>query len=178
MSDSTDCSRRVGQEAAERDRRSFLSRVSLGLSGLIAATLAVPPLAYVLAPVLKRNTQRWRGVGPVEKFEVGKTELVSFDDASSVPWAGVTTKTGAWLRRVDESEFIAFSINCRHLGCPVRWLDDANLFMCPCHGGVYYADGSVAGGPPPEPLARIDVRVSKGQVQLQTTPVPLTTTDI
>jgi menaquinol-cytochrome c reductase iron-sulfur subunit len=25
---------------------------------------------------------------------------------------------------------VAFSINCTHLGCPVRWLPDANLFMC------------------------------------------------
>ena len=35
---------------------------------------------------------------------------------------------------------------------------DAELFLCPCHGGVYYADGTVAGGPPPQPLFRYGVR--------------------
>ena len=46
-----------------------------------------------------------------------------------------------------DDEFVAFSVNCAHLGCPVRWLREAHLFMCPCHGGVYYEDGRVAAGP-------------------------------
>jgi menaquinol-cytochrome c reductase iron-sulfur subunit len=100
---------------------------------------------------------------------------VEFTDPSPLPWSGITAKTAAWLRRVNESEFIAFSINCRHLGCPVRWVAGPRLFMCPCHGGVYYEDGSVAAGPPPEPLARYPVRVNKGQVEIETGPIPLTT---
>jgi menaquinol-cytochrome c reductase iron-sulfur subunit len=71
-------------------------------------------------------------------------------------------------------EFIAFAVNCSHLGCPVRWLGDANLFMCPCHGGVYYSDGSVAAGPPPRPLTRYPVRIQNGEVQIQTRPIPIT----
>ncbi|MGA1090126.1 MAG: ubiquinol-cytochrome c reductase iron-sulfur subunit, partial [Candidatus Nanopelagicales bacterium] len=39
-----------------------------------------------------------------------------------------------------------------HLGCPVRWFPQSRLFMCPCHGGVYYEDGSRASGPPPRSL--------------------------
>ena len=96
-------------------------------------------------------------------FEIGSTVLVNYEDPSPEPWAGVTAKTGAWLRRVSQKEFIAFSINCRHLGCPVRWVDDARLFMCPCHGGVYYEDGTVAGGPPPKPLARLSVDCARGK---------------
>jgi menaquinol-cytochrome c reductase iron-sulfur subunit len=38
--------------------------------------------------------------------------------------------------------------------------------MCPCHGGVYYKDGSVAAGPPPRPLERYPVRVQDGQVEI------------
>ena len=53
------------------------------------------------------------------------------------------------------------------MGCPVRWLQDAELFMCPCHGGVYYEDGTVAAGPPPKPLVRLRVRVANGQVANQ-----------
>ena len=105
-------------------------------------------------------------------FKVGATVNVVFMDASPLPWAGVTAKTGAWLRRTGEEEFVAFSVNCAHLGCPVRWLEDARLFMCPCHGGVYYEDGRVAAGPPPHRSRHIPVRVRDGQVEIRTEPDP------
>ena len=73
----------------------------------------------------------------------------------------------------DADEFIAFAVNCSHLVCPVRWMADANLFMCPCHGGVYYQNGAVAAGPPPSPLPRYPVRVKNGYVQIQTAPIPI-----
>lgn len=154
-------------------RRKFFSRLTIGLSGLIAALVSVPAVGFVLGPVLRRREQRWRTVGKVGHFDIGSTVLVEFEDPSSLPWAGVTAKTGAWLRRENETEFIAFSINCRHLGCPVRWLAATELFMCPCHGGVYYKDGEVAAGPPPQALARIPVRIKQDRVEVQTAPVPL-----
>jgi len=58
----------------------------------------------------------------------------------------------------------------------VRWLEGAELFMCPCHGGVYYDDGTVAAGPPPRPLFRYDVRVENGEVQMRQAIVPISTT--
>ena len=39
-------------------------------------------------------------------------------------------------------------------------------------------DGEVAAGPPPEALARYPVRVIDGQVEIETSPIPLTTTDL
>ncbi len=80
----------------------------------------------------------------------------------------------AGLRRVSEDGFVAFSVHCTHLGCPVRWLPDAELFMCPCHGGVFYEDGRVASGPPPRPLVRYPVRVRGELVEILTSPVPIT----
>jgi menaquinol-cytochrome c reductase iron-sulfur subunit len=77
------------------------------------------------------------------------------------------------LRRVSATELTAFSVNCTHLGCPVRWLPDAELFMCPCHGGVYNRDGTVVAGPPPQPLVQFTVRVHDGLVQIRTQPVPI-----
>ncbi|TWU28077.1 QcrA and Rieske domain-containing protein [Bythopirellula polymerisocia] len=158
------------------DRRSFHARLSMILSAIIGALIVLPGVGFVLAPIFKKTNQKWRMLGKVDDFKEGATVLVNFEDPSSEVWAGVTAKTAAWLRRVDESEFIAFSINCRHLGCPVRWVEGPELFMCPCHGGVYYKDGTVAGGPPPEPLDRYQVRVRDGAVEIHTAAVPLTTT--
>lgn len=160
----------------QEDRRSFQAKLSIGLSAAIGAMIATPGLGFVMAPLFRRAPHRWRAVGAVDKFQQGGTVLVEFEDPSPRPWAGVTAKTAAWLRREDDQRFIAFAINCRHLGCPVRWVEKASLFMCPCHGGVYYSDGTVAGGPPPEPLYRYRTRVRDGQVEIHTAAVPLTTT--
>jgi menaquinol-cytochrome c reductase iron-sulfur subunit len=160
--------------AAEISRRKFLARLSLTMGAVGGLILAVPMVGFILAPLFKHKQEVWRTVGKVESFKIGETTAVKYEDASPLPWAGVTAHSAAWLRRVDATTFIAFSINCTHLGCPVRWLATANLFMCPCHGGVYYQDGTVAAGPPPSPLPRYPVRVKDGDVQIQTAPIPIT----
>ncbi|MEZ4446296.1 MAG: Rieske (2Fe-2S) protein [Polyangiaceae bacterium] len=163
------------QEAgpADAQRRKLLARVSLGLGACCGAAVGVPIVGFVAAPLFSEVPRVWRKVGAVKDFTVGDTVAVTFLDASPLPWAGVTAKTSAWLRRVSETEFVAFSVNCAHLGCPVRWLPKANLFMCPCHGGVYDADGEVAAGPPPHGLFRYAVRVREGDVQIRSEPIPI-----
>jgi menaquinol-cytochrome c reductase iron-sulfur subunit len=155
-------------------RRTFLIKLSLGLGGLAAALASVPVLSALLAPLLEKVPDTWRKVGTVNDFDIGVTRLVTFENAAPEPWAGVNARTAVWLRRDAGNRFTAFSANCTHLGCPVRWVDKASLFMCPCHGGVYYKDGSVAAGPPPKPLTRYQVRVHRQQVEIKTRPLPIT----
>lgn len=157
----------------ELSRRKFFERVSILLGGVLAAGVAVPVVGFIVGPLFRQYPRLWRSVGKVDQFKVGDTVAVRFEDSAALEWAGVTAHTAAWLRRESESEFIAFAINCTHLGCPVRWLPDANLFMCPCHGGVFYKDGTVAAGPPPRPLTRYPVRVTEGVVEIQTAPIPI-----
>ena len=162
-------------ESREINRRRFSARVSFACAAAIAGLAGVPVIGFLVAPIIRPARPQWRGVGKIDSFRVGQTVQVQFSDPSPLPWSGITAKTAAWLRRVGDDQFIAFSMNCRHLGCPVRWVEGPRLFMCPCHGGAYYEDGSVAAGPPPEPLARYEVRVKDGQVEIQTSPIPLTT---
>ncbi|HWA86057.1 MAG TPA: Rieske 2Fe-2S domain-containing protein [Opitutus sp.] len=156
-------------------RRRFLARMSVALGGACAAAIGGTSVAFVLAPLFRKTEEVWRDVGAIGDFKIGETVSVVFADPSPLPWAGVTAKAGAWLRREAEEKFTAFSVHCTHLGCPVRWMAGANLFMCPCHGGVYYRDGTVAAGPPPRPLFRYDVRLLRGQVQIRASAVPITT---
>jgi menaquinol-cytochrome c reductase iron-sulfur subunit len=158
-------------DSAELNRRSFFGRLSILLGSIGAVIVAIPSVGFLLG--LRRPTKEWRNVGEFQDFQIGSTTLVSFEDPSPLPWAGVTAQTSAWLRRVGEQEFVAFSVDCTHLGCPIRWLPTANLFMCPCHGGVFYADGKVASGPPPRPLFKYPVRVQSGEVQILTSPLPI-----
>ena len=161
--------------AEEVGRRRFLSRVSLALSGLAGAVVAVPIVSYLLSPLINPAPRVWRDVGRLDEFKVGQTREVAVDDPSSLPWAGQTALTAVWVRRTSLEDFTAFAVNCTHLGCPVNWQAGAGLFLCPCHGGVYYSDGRVAGGPPPKPLPRYAVRVQNGVVQVRTQPLPVTT---
>ena len=152
-------------------RRQFLGNITIGLSGLLGGLMGIPVVGFLLAPLLRRAPEDWQSVGAIEDFKVGETVKITLRDPSPLPWAGVAAKSAAWLRRDPEEGFVAFAVNCTHLGCPVRWLQDASLFMCPCHGGVFYKDGSVAAGPPPGPLTQYRVRVEQGQVQVLTDPV-------
>jgi len=154
--------------AAVESRRKFLSRISLGLSALAGAVVSVPIVAYLLSPLIRPAPQVWRDLGPVDRYQIGETVEVAYEDPASLPWAGQTALTALWLRRTSERSFTAFALNCTHLGCPVNWRADAELFLCPCHGGVYYGDGTVAGGPPPQPLSQYNVRIENEHVQVLT----------
>ena len=68
-------------------------------------------------------------------------------------------------KRADQ--FLVLAVNCAHLGCPVSWFPQSGLFMCPCHGGVYYANGERASGPPPRGLFHCVWRVQDGQLEIQ-----------
>lgn len=162
------------KEPESEMRRAFLIKLSLGLSFLSAAVAGVPVLAAIFAPLIENTPKLWRKVGDLDSFPVGTTNLVTFKNASAEKWAGTNTSSAAWLRRDAKDKFTAFSANCTHLGCPVRWEANAHLFMCPCHGGVYYKDGSVAAGPPPKPLVEYPVRINKTAIEIQTSPIPIT----
>jgi menaquinol-cytochrome c reductase iron-sulfur subunit len=160
-------------EALSPERRRFMGRLSIALSAIAATIVGIPVVGFILGPLIAPEKDVWRAVGAVDSFKAGETVKVSFLDPSPMAWAGVTALTAAWLRRLEAGSFVAFAINCAHLGCPVRWLPKADLFMCPCHGGVYYADGSVAAGPPPHGLFKYPVRVRDGQVEILASAVPI-----
>lgn len=153
------------------DRRSFLGRAIFALGGVIAAVTTLPIAGYLLAPLFRRGNELV-DVGAVDGFRTGETKLVDFDDPSPLPWAGQTAKTALWVRRTGADAFTVFDVNCTHLGCPVLWQPEAKLFLCPCHGGVYNSDGTVAGGPPPRPLHRREWVIRGGRLLVREAPLP------
>ena len=154
-------------------RRKFLNRLCLGLGGVAAALVALPVVSYVLTPLIRPPTRAWIDMGPFSDFPLGQTVLRTAVDPHALPWAGQTADWAVWVRRTGEQAFTVFAVNCAHLGCPVSWSADANLFLCPCHGGVYYADGTVAGGPPPRPLFQYETRVQNGRLEVLSRPLGL-----
>lgn len=154
-------------------RRKLLNAVTIGMGAIGAAIAGVPILGAMAGKAYKKPNNVWRKVGNVDNFNKGETVCVTFKNSEPLPWDGVAANTASWLRRELDGSFTAFSVNCTHLGCPVQWRAEANLFMCPCHGGVYYSNGDVAGGPPPHALPRYEVRVREGSVEILAEPIPI-----
>ena len=159
-------------QRAPLPRRDFLALISIAAGSIASLLVAAPLIGFLFTPLLRHTQNVWRDVGSLDEFNVGDTVEVSFLDSSPLKWGGEAAKTAAWLRRNAEQDFTAYAVDCTHLGCPVRWLPNADLFMCPCHGGVYYKDGTVAAGPPPHALQQYPVRVQEGRVQVRWQPLP------
>lgn len=137
-------------KAQAHSRRTFLFKLSVLLNAAVGTVLAVPIAAYLLAPAMKKsaNDGGWLAIGAVNDFPVGDTRLVNFQSPVAGLGDGQTGKVACWVRHISSQQFQVFAINCAHLGCPVRWFAQSKLFLCPCHGGAYYEDGSRASGPP------------------------------
>jgi menaquinol-cytochrome c reductase iron-sulfur subunit len=137
-------------KAALHSRRAFLFKLSVMLNAAVGAVLAVPLVGYLLGPALKKgsSTGAWITLGGIADFPVGETRLADFRSPVATFDDGDTAKVACWVRRVSDRQFQVFAVNCAHLGCPVRWFAQSKLFLCPCHGGAYYEDGSRASGPP------------------------------
>jgi hypothetical protein len=114
------------------------------LSAAAAAVLGAPLVGYFLGT--RKRDVHWIGLEEVDRFPVNETRLQTFDNPLRQPWDGMTALTGVYVRNLGTDEqgefrFQVFAVNCAHLGCPVSWFPQSGLFMCPCHGGVYYANG-------------------------------------
>ena len=154
-------------------RRWLLLTVGAFFNAVVGAAVAVPVVKYLLSPVKPDDAYKsWVSLGPLDAFPVGETRLAKFTNPVSHEWDGETDRVACWVRRIAEKEFQVFAINCAHLGCPVRWFPQSGLFMCPCHGGAYYADGSRASGPPERGLFTNDTKIVDGALQINAGQMP------
>jgi Rieske Fe-S protein len=153
-------------------RRSFLFKLGVALNAVVAVLVAVPVVGYLLGPLRRQSAQSWIRLGPVDSFPEGATRLATYVNPFRVSWDGPTAHIACWVRRVEGAEFQVFAINCAHLGCPVRWFPQSRLFMCPCHGGVYYENGARASGPPPRGLYEYEHEIRDGHLWVRGGQIP------
>jgi nitrite reductase/ring-hydroxylating ferredoxin subunit len=160
-------------------RRSFLFGVGVALNIVGATLMAIPVIGYVFSSFFRRRPSgSWIMLGALETFPENQTRLATYRNPYTRPWDGKTADIPCWVRRLTGEKFQVFAINCTHLGCPVRWFAESRLFMCPCHGGAYYDDGSHASGPPPRGLYEYEYKIEQGRLwvrggQLPTLSEPL-----
>lgn len=136
----------------DASRRTFLGTCLAAMATVIAAASAYPVLRF-LAP---RKVERTDVKVTISLQDVPEGDAKFFEFAGSS--AVVVHKRGGGL--------VALSAVCTHLGCIVQWEKDRQDFLCPCHAGRYSADGSVTGGPPPRPLAKLPFIISDDTITI------------
>ena len=155
--------------------RRGLMKLGMLFNAFVAAGLALPIGRYLLGSITRGRANgylAWVPIGPVSGFPEGETRLATFRNPYVTPTDGKTVDTACWVRRIEGDHFQVFAINCAHLGCPVRWFPQSELFMCPCHGGAYYGDGSRASGPPERGLFEYPYKVENGLITIQAGELP------
>jgi menaquinol-cytochrome c reductase iron-sulfur subunit len=154
-------------EVGSTRRRLLFRWLTCALGAMATALLAIPSAGYILG--LRKRQVLWVPVGSTGDFPPDQTRLVTFENPIRQPWDGLASHIGVYVRRLEneQGKFLVLAANCAHLGCPVSWFPQSGLFMCPCHGGVYYATGERASGPPPRGLFHCVWRVRDGKLEIQ-----------
>jgi menaquinol-cytochrome c reductase iron-sulfur subunit len=157
-------------------RRAMSLAVHAG-GGIAVATFTLPALGFAVGSALfERPPVTWEAVGAEADFP---DDTYVPKVVTTVAGIGEVGKTTVYVRAYNEEidgerdpsipgggHYIALSTRCMHLGCPVRYVEASERFICPCHGGVYDFTGRVSGGPPVRPLDRFYTRVTDGQVEI------------
>ena len=156
-------------------RRDLIVKAGIFCNGIVGLILAVPIVRYLLSPVTRERKvgyDSWIPLGSLEQFPSGETRLATYRNPVVSASDGDTANIACWVRNVDGKTFQVFAINRAHLGCPVRWFPQSSLFMCPCHGGAYYQDGSRASGPPERGLFEYGYRIENGKLLIKAGEMP------
>lgn len=135
----------------EPSRRDFLKLATtafLTATGLIGLGTLIRFLDYQTEPAPQTEFD----LGPASDYEMNSRTLLA-----DVPAVLIRTQTG----------FSALSLTCTHLGCSVE--QNADGFVCPCHGSRYDANGVVLRGPAKSALPSLRVETNtEGHVILHT----------
>lgn len=144
-------------------RRTALGAIAVVLGGLWTLTFGTVAAAFAFTPLRRSDAARSVTAGSLSDFSKA-FQRVRVQVESGSGWYTTPREQTVYVRIDEAGTPFVLSGTCTHLGCTVRWSEDASEFQCPCHGGRFHADGSVAGGPPPEPLRQLAARVDEGKV--------------
>jgi len=170
-------------------RRRFIVG-SFAIIAAIAASLAYPIARYLLYPLSKGMPRLWTRLKLKRDLTTDVPVFVPYKVHRIEGYLEESIRKGVWLIKPSEatagqialrkntvhfpdenwtntnSEMIAFTPKCPHLGCNVHWSVNEKAFLCPCHGSRFSLDGQVIGGPAPRGLDTLPVRIRNNQIEV------------
>lgn len=165
MSDETHVS--AESVAGDVGRRKFLSGIIGVVATAVAAVVGLPAIGYLISPGLaKQNEDQWLTLGPVSSLSPGVPSGFPYSRKLKDGWVESAQSGVAYAITDDGQNVKVFSNVCTHLSCRVNWNSEKGGFFCPCHDGLFGANGEVLAGPPPRPLEQFQTKIENGQIQI------------
>ena len=143
-------------------RRSFLVRAIVAVQAAIGASVAFVVGATTLAPSFFRRDDTWLQAAELDSLPENQPVPVTLRVTRSDGYSQVVDRTVVYLVRTSERDVRALQSTCTHLGCRTAYDRKTKRILCPCHGGVFDAQGNVLEGPPPSPLPSLATRIEGG----------------
>ncbi len=167
-------------------RSRFLEASTLGVGAAIGAIVTLPVVGFMVLPAFTNVEEDEADLGPIENFPENEYVIATY---LSNPSVGEVTRRTAFVRNngqtdAGEPSFTILYSRCVHLGCPVQPngpIDEearqevdgvelrpvlAQSFGCPCHGGLYDAEGNRQAGPPVRSMDRYTFSIKNGRLVL------------
>jgi Rieske Fe-S protein len=144
-------------ELISRGRRKFLNwflNTSLGAS---IGMMLYPLVRFVIPPLVAEAESVTSVVGKVSELPINSGKV-----------ARLGSRAALVIRKADGS-FLAFDATCTHLSCIVQYKSDVQQIWCACHNGTFDLTGKNISGPPPRPLAPLQVNVVGEDIVLSRT---------
>jgi menaquinol-cytochrome c reductase iron-sulfur subunit len=147
-------------------RRNFLSRCVIAVHAAIGGAVTYVVGGAALAPSFASHERSWQRAASVNDLAEGVPTPVTLRFIRQDGYRQVVDRRIVYIQR-DAAGVRVLDSTCTHLGCRTRYDDATRHFVCPCHGGVYDAEGAVLEGPPPAPLRRLEARIDGTDVVVQ-----------
>jgi menaquinol-cytochrome c reductase iron-sulfur subunit len=148
-------------------RRSFL--MTSVLAGGAVALAAIPIVSTVVLPSLKKGAGKWIDFGPADKLTPDDFSMLSYEFMVKDGWQDLPQRGFVWAKTDDKDGARVFSSTCSHLACSVIWNKERQMFLCPCHSGLFSPNGQPAGGPPKKPLTLLPHKIEDGKLLVHIT---------
>jgi Rieske Fe-S protein len=167
-------------------RSRFLEASTLGVGAAIGAVVTLPVLGFMVLPSFTNLEEDEIDLGPLENFPEGEYVIATY---LSNPNEGEVSRRTTFVRNNGTTDdgvpsFTILYSRCVHLGCPVqpngpideeaaKKVDGVELrpvlaqsFGCPCHGGLYDAEGNRQAGPPVRSMDRYTFSIRNNRLIL------------
>lgn len=143
-------------------RRTFFKACMAAIGGLIGLAMGVPLIGFAISPAFRKASKKWVDLGIVDLLKGSRYKKINYVFQAKDGWVEANKKRSVYLTDQGGGDFVVYSRVCSHLGCLVRWDDEKNQFLCPCHGAIFDSTGKVVAGPPPRPMEKLEVKVEDG----------------
>jgi menaquinol-cytochrome c reductase iron-sulfur subunit len=145
------------------NRRDFHRYGTVVLGNVIALTLAVPGVAYLLDPIRRKSKQGdFQKLARLSELTVDVPRSYAVIDERQDAWVKYPKEPvgSVWLVRRTDGKVDAFTAECPHLGCAVNLAGDGKTFLCPCHTSAFDFQGKRLNSVPPREMDTLEVELS------------------